>query len=69
MTDIINLAEHPYPFVTVQELAHYCRVNETTIYRQIEKGALRAIHIGAAVRIRIEDAREYAGKPPQNGPA
>ena len=67
MADIINLATHVHPFVTVKELAAYCLVSDATIYRHIEKGALFAIHIGGSVRIRIEDARDYAGNPPDNG--
>lgn len=67
MPSIRDLATHPYPYVTVQELAECLRVHPETIYRHIEKGALRAVRIGAAVRISIVEACRYAGEPPSNG--
>lgn len=65
---ITNLATHPIRYLTVQELAEYLRLNERTIYYHIDKGALPAVRIGDSIRIRVEDARMYAGENrPVNG--
>lgn len=65
MMPIENLATHPMPFVTVQELAEYWGVSPDTIYRDIEKGAMTPIYrVGSRgqIRIPIEVARQY-GRP------
>lgn len=59
---ITDLATHADLFVTVDELAGYWRVSRDVIYRDIEKGALRAIRVGRCIRIRVIDARLY-GQP------
>jgi len=66
MTLIRNLATHAEPTVTVEELAAYWRVDRRALYRDIEKGALKATRIGRVIRIRIEDARAY-GTPADSG--
>lgn len=77
MAKIVDLATHPCAFVTVQELAEYLRVDEATIYRHIDKGALIVVRLGVGdgrrcIRIPISEARRYvgvaAGEPGLNGP-
>lgn len=65
MSRIRDLETHPDRHVTPQELAEYYRVAESTIYRQVQKGALPAVRVGRAVRIRLEDAQRY-GRPPDD---
>lgn len=68
MSRIMDLRTHSEPFVTVDELAGYYGVSDDTIRRDIQKGALAAVYVGAKrqIRIRIDEARRY-GKdgPPQ----
>jgi excisionase family DNA binding protein len=61
---IIDLMNHPEPFVTVADLAAYWCVSADTVYRDIAKGALRVYRVGSSssIRIRLEDARSY-GRP------
>ena len=61
---MVNLATHPEPHVSVAELAQYWAVSQRTIYRDIEKGALKIMRVGSTgiVRIPIEEARRY-GRP------
>ncbi len=57
---ILDLATHPAPVVTIAQLAAYWQVNRSTIYRDIERGALPAFQLpGGGIRIRTEDARAY----------
>lgn len=68
MPRIRDLASHPYPFVTVEELADCLCVSTKTIYRHIDKGALTVVRVGGTIiRIPIQEARRYAGSPPSNG--
>jgi excisionase family DNA binding protein len=64
MTRIMDLSTHLEPYVSVAELAAYWTVSERTIYRDIDKGALRIIRVGSngLIRIPIADARRY-GRP------
>ena len=52
------------PFITVTELAGYWNVSVDTVYRDINKGALRAYRVGSAgtIRVSTQDARQY-GRP------
>ena len=61
---IIDLRTHPAPYVTVAELAAYWGVSERTIYRDLDKGALRFVRVGSSgiIRIPIAAARGY-GRP------
>jgi predicted DNA-binding transcriptional regulator YafY len=68
MAEIKSLDTHPEPFVRVSELARYWRVDPSTLYRDIEKGALAAERHGPTGRIRVptREARRYgAPHPPQ----
>lgn len=64
MSAILDLATHPSPHVTVEELASYWNVSTKTIYRDIDKGALDVLRVGSgqSIRIPIANARAY-GKP------
>lgn len=63
MAEILNLETHQAQFVTVQELAEYWGVSTKTIYRHIDKGALKALQLPeGALRIPIAEARSY-GNP------
>lgn len=61
---IVDLMTHPEVHVTVPQLAEYWKVHTRTIYRHIEKGALRVIFVGPyrAIRVPIQEARRY-GRP------
>jgi excisionase family DNA binding protein len=56
-----DLRAHFGEFVTVAEVARYWHVSERTVYRHIEKGALRVIRIGpfGRLRLNIRDALNY----------
>ena len=61
---ILNLYTHEESYVSVSELAAYWTVSERTIYRDIQKGALKVVRVGSAgtIRVPIEAARLY-GRP------
>jgi excisionase family DNA binding protein len=58
MSKIHDLRTHPDRFVTAQELAEYYRISDRTVYRLVEKGALKAVKVGASVRIPTQAARK-----------
>lgn len=60
-TPAVDLTTYPKKFVSPIQLANFVGVTRRTIYTHIEKEALRAIKIGGVLRIRIEEARRYAG--------
>ena len=64
MMRIVDIKTHSEALITVEELAAYWRVSERTIYRDIEKGAIKTVLRlpGGHIRIPITVAREY-GKP------
>lgn len=63
MSQIVDLASHPEPYVTVPEIAAYWQVHRSTVYRDIAKGALKPYYLPSGhMRIAIHDARDY-GKP------
>ena len=66
---MLDLALETRRFIKVQELAECCGVTPKTVYRHIEKGALKAVYIGPfdVVRIPIEEARRYVHSVPKNG--
>lgn len=54
---------------TVKEVAASLKVSEWSIYREIERGALRAMRIGKAIRISPEQLEAYkAGQNNQPAP-
>jgi excisionase family DNA binding protein len=59
---IENLATHPKPYVSPEELADYWDVSRRTVYLWIDKGAIHAVKIGALLKIPVENARAF-GRP------
>jgi|TARA_R110000744_G_scaffold135459_1_gene244872 predicted DNA-binding transcriptional regulator YafY len=61
--EILDLDTHAEPYVTISDIAAYWKVNRSTIYRDIAKGALLPHFLPSGkMRISIQAAREY-GKP------
>jgi excisionase family DNA binding protein len=57
---IRDLLTHPFPYVSVGELASYWRVGRKQIYKQIDAGTLEAIRLGPRLfRIRTSVARDF----------
>jgi excisionase family DNA binding protein len=55
-----DLRTHPTPYVTVSQMARYCRVSRKQIYKQIDAGLLRAIRLGPrAIRIHTDEAIHF----------
>jgi excisionase family DNA binding protein len=52
---IVDLQDHPDPYVTTSDLADYWLVSRKQIYKQIEAGTLRAIRLGPRL-LRISTA-------------
>jgi excisionase family DNA binding protein len=59
MTMIVDLETHSEQHVTVAELARYWRVTDRAVQYLVTKGALPAIRVGRAIRIKTEDARRF----------
>ena len=53
---------------TVEDVATYYGVSKRAIYHAIEKGALPAIQVGGALRVRREAALDY-GRPVNDSPS
>lgn len=66
---ITDLGTYRRKYVTPAQLAEYVGVTRRTIYHHIDKGALPVVRIVGVIRIRIRDAREYAGEQSANPPA
>jgi len=45
--------------MTINGFGHEYNVSRSTIYRLQERGAIKFVHIGRAVRIRREDAERW----------
>ena len=61
---IKDLKTHPEAYLRVSDLARYWKVDPSTLYRDIDKGALAVERHGPSERIRvpIAEARRY-GSP------
>jgi excisionase family DNA binding protein len=58
--ELLDLASHAAPYVTVNELSRYWLISRKQIYKQIEKGNLPAIRFGPrSLRIRTKDAFQF----------
>jgi excisionase family DNA binding protein len=55
--------------MTLGEFATRFALSRPTIYRLVERGALRLVKIGRASRIRREDAEAWAARLPSVGRA
>lgn len=53
------LAAEPNVILTVAEVAEYLRVDQDIIYRLVHDGDLRAVRIGRAIRIPMQEVRRY----------
>jgi len=60
---ITDLKTHPKAFVTLDEYAAYLDVTVRTLYHQIDKGSLKAVKHGGALRIPLEEAQRFASVP------
>ena len=59
--NIRDLRTHEDAYVTVRELAEYLRLDCKTLYSEIAAGELRALRVGRAIRIPVDEARRYVG--------
>ncbi len=59
MTQIVDLATHPEPYVSVPELAAYWGVSQRAVYYLIAKGALPALRIGRTLRVPTDVAQAF----------
>jgi excisionase family DNA binding protein len=58
---IEDLSNHPRPFVSIRELAHYWAVTRHELYKQIDAGTLPAVRLGPRLyRIRTAEALRFA---------
>lgn len=48
--------------LSVHEVAELWHVCERTVYREIERGALRAVRVGRALRVPVAVLEEYVGE-------
>ena len=60
-TPSIDLATTRQPYVTLYQLAAYLGCARRTLYYHIEKGALPVVQRRGLIRVRLQDARIYAG--------
>ncbi len=57
---LLNLASHPEPFVTPEQLARYWLVSRRQVCKQIERGQLPALRMGPrSLRIPTRSAAEF----------
>jgi len=50
--------------MTVTDFMSQYRISRTQVYREVNDGRLKAIKIGTATRIRLEDAEAWAASLP-----
>ena len=50
-------------FLRVETVAARLDVSPNAIYREIRRGALKAIHIGRVIRVSEESLTEYLNRP------
>jgi excisionase family DNA binding protein len=46
-------------YISISEVQQTLSVSRSTVYRLIERGELRCVHIGRAVRISSEDVQAF----------
>jgi putative molybdopterin biosynthesis protein len=51
-------------FLSPAEVARLAAISRKTVYREIDRGELRAVHVGRQLRIDPEDFRHYLGRTP-----
>jgi excisionase family DNA binding protein len=55
--------EDTRPMLTPAEVAELASVSRKTVYREIDRGALPALHVGRQLRIDPADFKHYLGRP------
>jgi excisionase family DNA binding protein len=53
-------AEDARPMLTPAEIAELANVSRKTVYREIERGSLHALHVGRLLRIDPDEFRHLA---------
>jgi putative molybdopterin biosynthesis protein len=48
--------------LTPAEVAQLAKVSRETVYREIERGKVRALHVGRQLRIDPTDLNQYLGR-------
>lgn len=59
-TPAVDLLTTTRRYITLQQLAEYMDIARRTLYYHVEKGALPVVRRRGVLRIKIDDAREYA---------
>jgi putative molybdopterin biosynthesis protein len=61
-------AQTPTPdgtaLLTPAEVAQLAKVSRETVYREIDRGELKAVHVGRQLRIDPTDLNQYLGRTP-----
>ena len=52
------------PMLSPAEVAELANVSRKTIYREIDRGELPAVHVGRQLRIDPADLNQYLGRTP-----
>jgi hypothetical protein len=65
MTEMSNREPRGQALQRVREFAEENSLSEAKVWDMIAKGQLKAVKIGAATRIRTEDARDWRDSLPQ----
>jgi excisionase family DNA binding protein len=55
-------AEDARPMLTPAEIAELANVSRRTVYREIERGSLPALHVGRLLRIDPDEFRHYLAR-------
>jgi putative molybdopterin biosynthesis protein len=50
--------------LTPAEVARLAQVSRETVYREIDRGELKAVHVGRQLRIDPTDLNQYLGRTP-----
>jgi putative molybdopterin biosynthesis protein len=50
--------------LTPAEVAQLANVSRETVYREIDRGELQAVHVGRQLRIDPTDLNQYLGRTP-----
>lgn len=56
---IADIDTYPKKYISPIQLAMIFNINRRTVYKHIEKGALRVVRRCGVVRIHIDEARRY----------
>jgi putative molybdopterin biosynthesis protein len=56
--------EDTSPLLSPAEVARLAAISRKTVYREIDRGELPAIHVGRQLRIDPTDLNQYLGRTP-----